>query len=998
MTLRLAFVVDSVPFSRAVRDGETSLGGSESSCLGVARALSNRGHAVHIFATQLAEDAEGQDADGCYWHRFEELSAYSALFHWDVFVGLRMPKVFNNPIRARLRILWNQDLMNVESFKATVMSVAWQIDTYAYVSDFHRKQWEEWMPELAPFGWATRNGFDPALIPSDVVKNPNTIIHISRPERGLAPLLEMWPTFKRAHPDAELQVCRYSSMYDAQGWGQVCAAFDEDIARIHAEVGGITFLGELDKPSLYHAISAAAVMWYPGVPGFAETSCIAAIEAQACGTPFVGSFKGALPETVPSGCLVRGDAFSPEYQRESMGHVSHVMAQCARKARWYRDLQQQGRAHVQVYTYDALAAEWEDYVEATFRTRYESNQLGVLRALMHEDDLMSARLVARDIVQDAARRLDAPRLAEADAALDLIARVASGEEHTAQNYGEHSMDPLAEIAYGGRIPGVVPEFKDCTHVLDIACGNGAFALSIAKAHPECRVTAIDFSPVNVAKATAAAETMGLSDRVTFICESAWDFPTQQPSAWLASQPDGTYDGLWVGEFIEHVADCTGFVDAVERVCVLGAKVVYTCPAGPLSELLPRNVPYQRSHVHHFTHADVLAVWGEKQHINFQYLTAETSPVGSIIGGWLISYRTSDAKAGDRPHAERILKTRPRLTLTVGILAHNSEYDLGRCLDALWFVADEILIADTGSVDGTIKVAESFERKVRVIQIPHVNEQPEGFAGARNMVLQEAQGDWFLWIDTDEILIGSQSLRPYLETGGPYVGFAIKQNHFQLDAPFHFDTPVRVFRTDRDIQFYGCVHEQPQRGDCNGDVFPALQLEEVQIAHFGYLVSGIRKKKAYQRNRPLLVKDLTAFPDRRLGKVLWLRQLAQDAEEIRNQFGPDDPRIRRLLGQAVGLFRQEFADPTDKYHAIARPFYEGALRGLNQGFEVELSMAGKRGGLGKERAKPSRVWVLDAEELNTVLQHQASKAIKELTPATVRVDPYVDAPARESVSA
>ena len=135
---------------------------------------------------------------------------------------------------------------------------------------------------------------------------------------GLRPLLAMWPEVRRQVPDAELHLCRYNSMYDAQGWGRVCAAYDEQVAAVNAQVGGITWLGELGKPDLYRAIAGAAVMWYPGVADFAETSCVAAIEAQACGTPFVGSYKGALPETVPFGTLIKGDADTPEYQAESM--------------------------------------------------------------------------------------------------------------------------------------------------------------------------------------------------------------------------------------------------------------------------------------------------------------------------------------------------------------------------------------------------------------------------------------------------------------------------------------------------------------------------------------------------------------------------------------------------------------------------------------------------------------------------------------------------------
>ena len=313
MTARaIAFLLDSVPFTRDVIAGRTSLGGSESACLGLARALKARGHEVHILASKLDSEAEGPDQAGVFWHGIDGLADLMRCVSWDVVVGQRMPWFWaHDPIEARLKVFWAEDLLTLNDSKY-VMAVAWAFDRLMYVSDFHRQQWEERLPELKGIAYVSRNGFDPADLPAGpVVKDPTRIIHTSRPERGLDPLLTMWPAVRQARPDATLQICRYNSMYDAGNWGRVCAGFDARVAEVNARVGGITYLGELTKPDLYRAIAEAAVMWYPGVADFAETSCLAAIEAQACGTPFVGSYKGALPETVPNGHLVRGDARRP---------------------------------------------------------------------------------------------------------------------------------------------------------------------------------------------------------------------------------------------------------------------------------------------------------------------------------------------------------------------------------------------------------------------------------------------------------------------------------------------------------------------------------------------------------------------------------------------------------------------------------------------------------------------------------------------------------------
>lgn len=1002
MTFTVAFFIDSIPFGPGEIDGTKSLGGSESACVGLARALQARGHRVHIFTTQLAEDAPRVDQVGVNWHPASALLDITRVIEWDVFVALRMPMIFASDIRARLRVLWNQDLMNTESYKKAVMANAFAIDRIAYVSAYHRQQWEGWLPELKPFGWVTKNGFDPAHVPADAAKDPNRIIHISRPERGLGPLLEMWPAFRAKHPDAVLQVCRYSSMYDAQGWGAVCAAFDRRLAAIHAEVGGIEFLGELGKPALYRAIAEAAVMWYPGVPDFAETSCIAAIEAQACGTPFVGSYKGALPETVPSGILVRGDAYANDYQAESMKAVGLLLEGCKGQSVGYRRRQMEGRAHVEPYTYARIAAEWEGWLEDTFRTRYETQKLGVLRQLLHYDDHTAALQVAREIRSE--YEPDAPgfddRYQEADDAVVLCERVIKGEDHTADEYAERALDPLKEIAGDyDRLHAVVAECAGATHLIDVACGSGAYAISLCQQYPDLKVTAIDFAQGNIDKGREASTQVGVGDRITWICAPVWDFQTNTFSEWWRTfAADGRrFDALWCGEFVEHVADCSALIDGLEAVLLPGAKVVYTCPQGPLGEFVARTVPHYKGHVHHFASDDLLAVWGGKQGVNFSFLPwPGQTQRGSICGNWLITYRSSEATAGQRPYAHRIVTTRPKAKLSVGIIARNAEHDLLKCLDSVWYQADEILVGDTGSTDQTKAIAASIPRKVRLIDLPPIADQPEGFAGARNAVLAACSGDWFLWIDTDETLLGGPSLWKYLE-GGPFLGYAMRQNHLQIDAPMHADTPIRLFQRRPDIRFYGCIHEQPQMGDENGDIAPGLEIHDVAVAHTGYLLEGIRRGKMLDRNLPLLKRDQAVFPNRRLGKVLVLRDLVNLADYAAEAHGGQyPPRALGQLQQAVDLFTAHFADPADKFHAIARPWYERALQGLQIGIEMEVALGGKRGGLNGARAKPLRVWVQDIAEFDRFVAFKVNEIRKQMVPPVLQVDPF-DEPVREAAA-
>ena len=88
-SLSWIFHVDSVPMTPAVVAGETSLGGSESACLGLARALQARGHRVTILAAKLSPDVPEIDAWGVRWLPADALRQAQILIDPDVFVALR---------------------------------------------------------------------------------------------------------------------------------------------------------------------------------------------------------------------------------------------------------------------------------------------------------------------------------------------------------------------------------------------------------------------------------------------------------------------------------------------------------------------------------------------------------------------------------------------------------------------------------------------------------------------------------------------------------------------------------------------------------------------------------------------------------------------------------------------------------------------------------------------------------------------------------------------
>lgn len=79
-----------------------------------------------------------------------------------------------------------------------------------------------------------------------------------------------------------------------------------------------------------------------------------------------------------------------------------------------------------------------------------------------------------------------------------------------------------------------------------------------------------------------------------------------------------------------------------------------------------------------------------------------------------------------------------------IICFNEEQNIGRCLQSLVGVVDEIIVVDDASTDQTCAIAATYGAKI--IQHPF-----EGFAAQKNFATQCAQHQWVLSLDADEVL-------------------------------------------------------------------------------------------------------------------------------------------------------------------------------------------------------------------------------------------------------
>ena len=103
-----------------------------------------------------------------------------------------------------------------------------------------------------------------------------------------------------------------------------------------------------------------------------------------------------------------------------------------------------------------------------------------------------------------------------------------------------------------------------------------------------------------------------------------------------------------------------------------------------------------------------------------------------------------------------------MQLSIGMIVKNEEKYLDRCLAAIKPILDsidsELIIADTGSTDSTVEIAKKYTDNV--FHFEWIND----FAAARNSTLDRAKGEWYMFLDADEIFKSCNDIIHFFKSG------------------------------------------------------------------------------------------------------------------------------------------------------------------------------------------------------------------------------------------
>jgi glycosyltransferase involved in cell wall biosynthesis len=337
------------------------LGGSETALVHVGRGLAAAGWTVVVAAhpRELAgsyDEVTYLNVDDDSWRKADP----------DVVVVFRqLPHVLRR-LPGRVRVLWAHDHIGIypelpRGVRRSALAAAWQL---AYPLFGRRAPMvvavSEWLRGcfVRYAGWpdqavhAIGNAIDPAFFghagPGQPSDSNLRVAYTSVPERGLPLLVEqIMPLIWRMLPEVELHVFSYQPL--------------DKYRSLHNDAHrGVVFRGGLRQRELARDLAQFDLWLYP--TNFPETSCIAAMEAQAAGVPVVSSRRFALRETVEdgrTGILIDGPVGSQAYLERFAGAAIELLKDPLRR----REMGRQARERMlNAFVWDKVVQRWDGYL------------------------------------------------------------------------------------------------------------------------------------------------------------------------------------------------------------------------------------------------------------------------------------------------------------------------------------------------------------------------------------------------------------------------------------------------------------------------------------------------------------------------------------------------------------------------------------------------------------------------------------------------------------
>ena len=146
-----------------------------------------------------------------------------------------------------------------------------------------------------------------------------------------------------------------------------------------------------------------------------------------------------------------------------------------------------------------------------------------------------------------------------------------------------------------------------------------------------------------------------------------------------------------------------------------------------------------------------------------------------------------------------------ISISLCMIVKDEELVLGRCLDSVKNLVDEIIIVDTGSTDKTKEIAALYTDKI--YDFEWIND----FSAARNYSFSKATKDYIMWLDADDVLLEEdyiklQDLKESLDESVDMVVMKYNMSFDKNNNPCFSYNRERLLKRSMNYKWLGEVHE------------------------------------------------------------------------------------------------------------------------------------------------------------------------------------------------
>ncbi len=155
-------------------------------------------------------------------------------------------------------------------------------------------------------------------------------------------------------------------------------------------------------------------------------------------------------------------------------------------------------------------------------------------------------------------------------------------------------------------------------------------------------------------------------------------------------------------------------------------------------------------------------------------------IHSLWHGGMVSGHRGRVDIARAPPDDHRMVDKP-LPMSVSIVCKNSEHTIGRTLDSVRGLAEEIVAVDSGSTDGTIELLKAHNAVV-------IESEWLGYKETKQFAMERCSSPWILSLDSDESLEPelAQSIRTAITSESPDVrGYEMNRKVWWAGGPLNY---------------------------------------------------------------------------------------------------------------------------------------------------------------------------------------------------------------------